>query len=329
MAAGRRLARSLHKLAAARGEPRLWRVRQLAVGSQHLLNSSFTVQNSPLTSMLYEEIQNATSFLRSKTDFKPQFGIILGTGLSGLANEIEVVESVDYQVIPHFPVSTVESHASKLIFGKLAGANIVAMAGRFHYYEGYSMQQVTFPVRVMKALGIHTIFISNAAGSVNAGIEGGDLVFLRDHINLHPDNPLRGPNDERLGVRFPDMMRTYDTGLLDLATQIAQANRLRAHCGVYVALPGPNLETPAEYEYLHRIGADVVGMSTVPEVLVARHSGLRVFAVSVVSNKSYPISEIRETSLEDVISTVKTAEPKLKLVVREMLQRLALAPTNH
>ncbi|MCF8247626.1 MAG: purine-nucleoside phosphorylase [Saprospiraceae bacterium] len=274
--------------------------------------------------MLYEQIQEATAFLRSKTDFQPRFGIILGTGLSGLANEIEVVESIDYQDISHFPVSTVESHTGKLIFGKLAGKNVVAMAGRFHYYEGYSMQQVTFPVRVMKALGVETLLISNAAGSVNADMEAGDLVFIRDHINLHPDNPLRGANDERLGVRFPDMLHTYDPSLLALASDIAQANQIRTHRGVYVALPGPNLETPAEYEFLHRIGADVVGMSTVPEVLVARHAGLRIFVVSVVSNKSYPLSAIRETSLEDVIATVNAAEPKLRLLVREMLNHLVI-----
>lgn len=273
--------------------------------------------------MLYEQIQEATAFLRGKTDFQPRFGIILGTGLSGLANDIEVVESIDYQDIPHFPVSTVESHAGKLIFGKLADTNVVAMAGRFHYYEGYSMQQVTFPVRAMKALGVDCLLISNAAGSVNADMEAGDLVFIRDHINLHPDNPLRGPNDERLGVRFPDMLHTYDPDMLAFASDIAQANNIRAHRGVYVALPGPNLETPAEYEFLHRIGADVVGMSTVPEVLVSRHAGLRVFVVSVVSNKSYPLSAIRETSLEDVIATVSTAEPKVTLVVKEMLRKLA------
>ncbi len=272
--------------------------------------------------MLHDQINEATAFLRSKTDFQPQFGIILGTGLGGLVDEIEVVTSIDYQAIPHFPTSTVESHAGKLIFGKLAGANVVAMAGRFHYYEGYSMQQVTFPVRVLKALGVECLLISNAAGSVNADMEAGDLVFIRDHINLHPDNPLRGPNDERLGVRFPDMLHTYDPGLLALASDIAQANQISAHRGVYVALPGPNLETPAEYEFLHRIGADVVGMSTVPEVLVARHAGLRVFVVSVVSNKSYPISEIRETSLEDVIATVNTAGPRLALVVKGMLREL-------
>lgn len=272
--------------------------------------------------MLYDQINEATAFLRSKTKFQPKFGIILGTGLGGLVDEIEVVASIDYKDIPHFPTSTVESHAGKLIFGKLAGANIVAMAGRFHYYEGYTMQQVTFPVRVLKALGIECLLISNAAGSVNADMEAGDLVFIRDHINLHPDNPLRGPNDERLGVRFPDMLHTYDPELLALASDIAQANKIRAHRGVYVALPGPNLETPAEYEFLHRIGADVVGMSTVPEVLVARHAGLRVFVVSVVSNKSYPISEIRETTLEDVIATVNAAGERLALVVKGMLREL-------
>jgi len=278
---------------------------------------------------MYEQIQAATSFLRSRTDFQPQFGIILGTGLSGLADEIEAVEVVDYQLIPHFPVSTVKGHAGKMIFGKLAGANVVAMAGRFHYYEGYSMQQVTFPVRVMKALGVEFLFVSNASGSVNANMEAGDMVFLRDHINLQPDNALRGPNDERLGIRFPDMLHAYDPALLDLATQIAQANKLRAHRGVYVALPGPNLETPAEYEFMHRIGADLVGMSTVPEVIVARHAGLRVFAVSVVSNKSYPIETIRETTHEDVIATVKTAELGVSLVVREMLKQIGIAAPNH
>jgi purine-nucleoside phosphorylase len=276
--------------------------------------------------MLYDQIQEATAFLRSKTDFQPKVGIILGTGLGGLAADIEAVETIDYQEIPHFPVSTVQSHAGKLIFGKLAGAptsvGVVAMAGRFHFYEGYTMQQVTFPVRVMKALGVECLLISNAAGSVNAGMEAGDLVFIRDHINLQPENPLRGPNDERLGPRFPDMLHTYDREMLERALAIAQANGIRAQTGVYVGLPGPNLETPAEYEFLHRIGGDVVGMSTVPEVLVARHGGLRVFVVSVVSNKSYPIEAIRETSLEEVIATVSTAGPKVALVVKELLRQL-------
>jgi purine-nucleoside phosphorylase len=270
---------------------------------------------------MYEQIQEAAAFLRSKTTHQPRVGIILGSGLGGLVNDIESAQSIDYEAIPHFPVSTVKGHAGKLVFGKLAGADVVAMAGRFHYYEGYTMQQLTFPVRVMKALGIELLIVSNAAGSVNDGIEAGDLVFLRDHINLQADNPLRGPNDERLGVRFPDMLHAYDPALLDLASQIAQANGIRSHRGVYVALQGPNLETPAEYEFMHRIGADVVGMSTVPEVIVARHAGMRVFAVSVVSNKSYPISTIKETSHEDVLEAVGLAAARLTFVVKSMLKR--------
>ncbi len=294
---------------------------------ERLPHSSFHHLSLIISKMLYEQIQAAAAFLRTKTDFQPKVGIILGTGLSGLANEIEVVEAIDYQAIPHFSTSTVKGHAGKLIFGKLAGANVVAMAGRFHFYEGYTMQQVTFPVRVMKALGVDTLMVSNAAGSVNAEIEAGDLVFIRDHINLHPDNPLRGSNDERLGVRFPDMLHAYDPALLDLASDIAQANGIRSHRGVYVALQGPNLETPAEYEFMHRIGADVVGMSTVPEVLVARHAGMRVFAVSVVSNKSYPISAIQGTSHDEILAAVGRASARLSLVVMKMLGKLGSEPS--
>jgi purine-nucleoside phosphorylase len=270
--------------------------------------------------MLYTYIQEAASFIRQRTNFQPSTGIILGTGLGRLADEIEAEAVIDYKDIPHFPTSTVQSHRGKLIFGKLAGAPVVAMAGRFHYYEGYSMQQVTFPVRVMKALGVERLIISNAAGSTNAAIEAGDLVFIKDHINLQPENPLRGANDERLGVRFPDLLHTYDRAMIAQATAIAQAKGIRAHEGVYVALPGPNLETPAEYNYVHAIGGDVVGMSTVPEVLVAKHAGLRIFVVSVVSNKCYPIEEIRETSVEDVIAMVEGVEPKVALIVREMVR---------
>lgn len=269
--------------------------------------------------MLYNQIQEALAFIRSRTGFKPATGIILGTGLSQLADEIDVAESIDYKDIPHFPVSTVASHAGKLILGYLAGTPIVAMAGRFHYYEGYSMQQVTFPVRVMKALGIECIIISNAAGSTNAAIEAGDLVFIKDHINLLPDNPLRGPNDDRLGVRFPDLLKTYDREMIDRAVEIAAKNHINAHTGVYASLPGPNLETPAEYNFLHRIGGDVVGMSTVPEVLVAKHAGLKVFVVSVVSNKCFPIEELTETTLEEVIDVVNRASVKLALVVKGLL----------
>ncbi len=274
---------------------------------------------------MYEQIQDAASFLRSKTNLQPRVGIILGSGLGGLVNDIETAQAIGYQEIPHFPVSTVMGHAGQLIFGKLAGVNVVAMAGRFHYYEGYTMQQLTFPVRVMKALGVGLLIVSNAAGSVNAEMEVGDLMFIRDHINLQADNPLRGPNDERLGVRFPDMLHAYEPALIERAMGIAQANGIRAHKGVYVALQGPNLETPAEYEFMHRIGADVVGMSTVPEVIVARHAGLRVFAASVVSNKSYPISSIKETSHEDVLVQVGKAAKNMALVVKQLISSDSVA----
>lgn len=274
------------------------------------------------TNMLYDQIQEAVAFLRKQTSFEPAVGFILGTGLSGLADDIDEVFSIAYGDIPHFPVSTVESHKGRLIFGHLAGVPVVALAGRFHYYEGYSMQELTFPVRVLKFLGIRRLVISNAAGSTNAAIEMGDIVFLRDHINLQADNPLRGHNDERLGPRFPDMLQTYDRALNAQALAIAREAGTRAHEGVYVALQGPNLETPAEYQFLHTIGGDLVGMSTVPEVLVARHIGLPLLVVSVVSNKCYPLTEIRETSLQDVIQAVQAAEPRLRHIITTLLPQL-------
>jgi len=270
--------------------------------------------------MLFDQTQESLAYLRTQTDFQPEYGIILGTGLGNLTQHIEIEAEIEYKDIPHFPVSTVESHQGKLIFGTFAGRRIVAMAGRFHYYEGYTMQQVTFPVRVMKALNIKQLFISNASGSTNAGIAAGDIVFVRDHINLQPANPLRGENDERLGPRFPDMLRTYDIELNKKALDIASMHNIRAHEGVYVGLQGPNLETPAEYEYLHRIGGDIVGMSTVPEVLVARHSGLSVFVISVVSNQCYPIESIVETTLADVIEVVEKAEPNMRFILEELLK---------
>ncbi|MEZ4987533.1 MAG: purine-nucleoside phosphorylase [Saprospiraceae bacterium] len=274
------------------------------------------------SSALYDQIQVTLSFLRSQTNFQPRYGMILGTGLSGLAQEIEVVCSIPYQDIPHFPVSTVQSHRGQLIFGYLANQPVVAMAGRFHYYEGYTMEQVTFPVRVMKALGIEALVISNASGSVNADMEAGDIVFIRDHINMMPENPLRGHNDERLGPRFPDMLATYNRHWNAIGLQIAHDMGIRAHEGVYLGLQGPNLETPAEYNFFHHIGADVVGMSTVPEVLVAKHSALPVWVVSVVSNKCYPIEELTETTVEEVIATVEATATQLQLLVKKWLQQL-------
>lgn len=272
--------------------------------------------------MLFGHIQEALQYIRTRTDFQPRYGIILGTGLSGLAAEIEAVAAIDYRDIPHFPVSTVQSHKGNLVFGMLAGQPVVAMAGRFHYYEGYTAKEITFPVRVMKFLGIERLFISNAAGSTNPDIEAGDIVFIRDHINTQPDNPLRGANDERLGPRFPDMLHAYDRALNARGLEIARRHGIRAHEGVYLALQGPNLETPAEYRYFHIIGADLVGMSTVPEVLVARHMGLPVLALSVATNKCYPIEEIRETTVEEVIAVAQSAEPKMRQIVAGLLEEL-------
>jgi purine-nucleoside phosphorylase len=279
--------------------------------------------------MLYEQIQEAIAYIKSITDFQPKYGIILGTGLSDLVNDIEIVCAINYGDIPHFPVSTVASHKGKLVFGTLEGIPVVAMAGRFHYYESYTMKQVTFPVRVLQFLGIQQLVISNAAGSTNADIHAGHLVFIKDHINLQPENPLRGANDERLGPRFPDMLKTYDRGLNAKALEIAEVNGIAAHEGVYVGLQGPNLETPAEYVFLHRIGGDVVGMSTVPEVLVARHGNLPVFVVSVVSNQSYPPEVLKETTLEEVIAVVSEATPKVCLVVKEILKFLNKRPRSN
>lgn len=271
---------------------------------------------------LYKKLQETVEFLQSMTDFKPRFGIILGTGLNNLVNEIEVISKIEYKNIINFPISTVQSHKGELIFGHLDGVPIIAMAGRFHYYEGYSMQEVTFPVRVLKMLGIERLIISNVSGSTNENFHAGDIVFIKDHINLQPENPLRGLNDERLGPRFPDMLKTYDRDLNAKALSIAEAANIRAHEGVYVGLQGPNLETPAEYVYLNRIGGDVVGMSTVPEVIVARHSSLPIFVLSVVSNQSYPLEVIKETTVEEVIELARTVEPKMTHIVKEVLKLL-------
>lgn len=275
---------------------------------------------------MYEQILEAVEYLKTQTTFQPRYGVILGTGLSKLTDEMKVDIAIPYRFIPHFPVSTVESHKGQLIFGTLDGIPLVAMAGRFHYYEGYTMQQITFPVRVMKFLGIRHLFISNAAGGTNPEFYAGDIVMVRDHINLQADNPLRGPNDERLGPRFPDMLQTYDRKLNAVGLAAAKAHDIRAHEGVYVALQGPNLETPAEYRFLHTIGGDLVGMSTVPEVLVAKHSDLPLTVMSVVTNRCYPISEIVETSVEDVIAVAQASEPKMRVILGSLLQELESRP---
>lgn len=269
---------------------------------------------------LYDEIQEAIEYIRIYTNLEPQYGIVLGTGLGNLTDDLLIECEIEYKDIPYFPVSTVESHKGKLIFGYLEGQAVVVMAGRFHYYEGYSMQQVTFPIRIMKFLGIETVILTNVSGSTNASYEAGDLVFVKDHINLQSENPLRGENDERLGVRFPDMKNTYDKNLILKGLEIAKKNNIRAHSGIYFSWQGPNLETPAEYRFINIIGGDLVGMSTVPEVLVARHSDLKILVISIISNKCFPIESIKETTVQDVIAIAVEAEPKMRLIIKELLK---------
>ncbi len=274
---------------------------------------------------MYNEIQETIKWLNEKTNhFKPDFGIILGTGLSSLTEHIDIDFAINYADIPHFPISTVKSHRGQLIFGTLEGRKIVAMAGRFHYYEGYSMAQLTFPVRIMKFLGIDLLFVSNAAGGLSKHIQTGDLVIMSDHINLMPEHPLRGVNDPKLGPRFPDMLHTYDRKMIQHALDIARNHNIRCHAGVYVAVQGPNLETPAEYKYLNRIGGDVVGMSTVPEIIVAKHMDLKVFAVSVCTDMGYPFEAIKVTSEDDVIEVARSAEPKLTTIIKEIIKEYKL-----
>lgn len=257
-------------------------------------------------------------YIKSRASLPPEFGIILGTGLGGLIQEIEVEEVIDYDNIPHFPISTVESHHGKLIFGQLSGKPVLAMQGRFHYYEGYTMQQVVFPVRVMKLLGIQKLFVSNAAGGLNPAFGISELMILNDHINLLPANPLTGRNIEELGIRFPDMLDCYDPEMIAKAQEIAQKHQIKSHTGVYVSVPGPNLETPAEYKFLRIIGADAVGMSTVPEVIAARQMSLPVFAVSVITDLCSP-EALKPVSIEEVIAAAQKAEPSLTLLMKELV----------
>lgn len=272
-------------------------------------------------SNMSEQIREAVNFIRGKISAQPEIGIILGTGLGGLVKEIEISDTLSYGEIPHFPVSTVESHAGRLIFGNLSGKKVVAMQGRFHYYEGYNMQQVVFPVRVMKLLGINTLLVSNACGSLFPEIKSGDLMIIKDHINLLPANPLTGPNMDELGPRFPDMSKTYDKGLTQKATDIAEELKIKVHTGVYTAVQGPNLETPAEYRYLRTIGGSVVGMSTVPEIIAARHMGIRCFAISVVTDEGWH-EDLQPVTLEMVIAAANKSEPEMTKLLNELVGRI-------
>jgi len=269
---------------------------------------------------MYNKIKETTEFLLKETsNFNPEFGIILGTGLGGLVNEIEVVTTIDYENIPNFPISTVESHKGKLIFGKLSGKKVVAMQGRFHFYEGYSMQQLVFPVQVMKLLGISKLVVSNACGSLNTEVKAGDILLINDHINLLPGNPLIGRNLDELGPRFPDMSQPYSPELIKKAEEIAIKHNYSYKKGVYVAVSGPNLETAAEYKFLRIIGGDVVGMSTVPEVIAANHCGLEVFAISVVTDEGWHIP-LKALSLKDVLEVAAKTEPKITQIIKELIE---------
>jgi purine-nucleoside phosphorylase len=271
---------------------------------------------------MLDNIKHTAAYIKNRIgDFEPEIGIILGTGLGAVVNEIVVEKQLMYSNIPDFPISTLEFHSGKLIFGTLAGKKVVAMQGRLHYYEGYNMQQITFPVRVMKMLGIKVLLVSNASGALNPDFRKGDLMVIADHINLQPHNPLIGRNEEELGPRFPDMSEPYKLDLIAKALDIAAANNITCHKGVYVAVPGPNLETRAEYKFLRIIGGDAVGMSTVPEVIVANHMGLPVFAISVLTDEGFP-ETLKAVSVEEIIKVAQDAEPDMTLILKELIGSL-------
>ncbi len=267
---------------------------------------------------MLEKINQTVAFIKSRTTVEPRVGIVLGTGLGNLTDEIKIVTAIPYTEIPNFPVSTVMGHKGQLVFGTLNGINVVAMQGRFHFYEGYSMQELSFPIRVMKYLGIKTLVLSNASGGVNPTFEVGDIMIITDHINLMGNNPLIGKNNDEIGPRFPDMHDTYDKALISKALLIAEKNGIRCRQGVYAAMTGPCFETPSEYKYVHIIGADCVGMSTVPEVIVARHMGLPVFAVSIITDLGI-IGKVVEVSHEEVIQAANNAEPKMTKIIKELV----------
>lgn len=268
---------------------------------------------------MYAKIQETANWLKAKISSKPETAIILGTGLGKLADEIEVDQRIPYCEIPNFPISTVEGHSGCLLLGKLGGKDILAMQGRFHFYEGYSMKEVTFPVRVMYELGIKTLFVSNAAGGTNPNFEIGDLMIITDHINFFPEHPLRGKNIEP-GPRFPDMSEAYSKELVKLADQIAQEKGIKVQHGVYLGTQGPTFETPSEYRMFARLGADSVGMSTVPEVIVANHCGMRVFGVSIITDLGVE-GKIVEVSHEEVQKAANAVQPLMADIMREMIRR--------
>lgn len=270
---------------------------------------------------MLETIQTTADYLAKQSDLKPVIGIILGTGLGGLVQEIEIEKSIPYEEIPNFPVSTVEGHSGRLIFGTINNVSILAMQGRFHYYEGYTMKEVTFPVRVMKQMGINTLFVSNASGGLNPEYVVGDIMIINDHINMFGDNPLIGKNDNKMGPRFPDMSEPYCKKFIAEALTIGQENGIDLKQGVYVGTTGPTFETPAEYKMFRILGADAVGMSTVPEVIVARHMDMKCFGISIITDSGVP-GQIVEVSHEEVQQVAAAAEPKMTKVIKELVSRI-------
>jgi len=270
---------------------------------------------------MLQKIKETTAFLQSKSINHPEIGIILGTGLGKMVREINIECQIDYEEIPNFPVSTVEFHKGKLIYGELSGKKVLAMQGRFHYYEGYTMEEITFPVRVMKELGVKNLLISNAGGAMNLDFKKGSLMLIDDHINLLGTSPLVGPNHDKLGPRFPDMSQPYSKFLNDKMEQIAKENNINLNKGVYVAVTGPNLETRAEYRFLRGIGADVVGMSTVPEAIVANHAGLPCAAISVLTDECDP-DNLKPVDIDDIIQTAATAEEDLIVLIKNLVKEI-------
>lgn len=270
---------------------------------------------------MLEKIRETASFLRSRVEVIPNIAIILGTGLGELVHEIKDKKEIAYENIPNFPLSTVEGHSGKLIFGKLGGKDVIAMQGRFHYYEGYTMQEVTFPIRVFQALSVKYLFVSNASGGMNGSFDIGDIMLIDDHINRFPEHPLRGKNFNELGTRFPDMSNAYDKELRLMAMQIAKENDIKLQHGVYVGTQGPTFETPAEYNWFRIIGGDAVGMSTVPEVIVANHAGMKVLAFSIITDIGV-VGKIVEVTHEDVQEAAKIAQPKMAYIMQEVIKRI-------
>ena len=270
----------------------------------------------------YDQIIESTNYIKKKIDDTPEIAIVLGSGLGPLAKEIKNEIELPYAALPHFPPATVKGHDGKLIYGDLKGKKVIAQVGRYHYYEGYTMKEVTLPIRVFKALGAKVMLMASAVGGIHEDYHAGDITIVNDHINLHTENPLRGHNDERLGVRFPDMSEAYSTRLIEECHRIAREKDIKLHNSVYGGLPGPNLETKAEYNYLHKIGATVVGMSTVPEIIVANHAGLESCVLTAVTNKCFPISEIKEVSHQEVIDVASKCSKNISTIINYLLEYL-------